>query len=55
MNLETNNSKGLFTNNNVNNDYNSNNVRNQIKNREPFAEGEGGYLYKENMESQKSI
>tara|TARA_Y100001970_G_scaffold287977_1_gene413993 strand:- start:1941 stop:3239 length:1299 start_codon:yes stop_codon:yes gene_type:complete len=29
------------------NDYNSNNVRNQIKNREPFAEGEGGYLYKE--------
>jgi len=29
------------------NDYNANNVRNKIENRKPFAEGDGGFLYKE--------
>ena len=28
-------------------DYNANNVRNKIEDREPFAEGDGGYLYME--------
>lgn len=32
---------------NENNDYNANNVRNKIDDREPFAEGDGGYLYME--------
>jgi len=36
-----------ITNNNTNDNYNANNVRNQIKNREPFAEGDGGFLYME--------
>ena len=32
---------------NEDNDYNANNVRNKIEDREPFAEGDGGYLYME--------
>lgn len=36
-----------ITNNNTNDNYNTNNVRNQIKNKEPFAEGDGGFLYME--------
>ena len=40
-----NNDKGLF--NTDNNDINANDVRLKIKDREPFAEGDGGFLYME--------
>ena len=48
----TNNTNSSLINSNKTNktneeDYNANNVRNKIEDREPFAEGDGGYLYME--------